>query len=95
MAENETFDYVIVGAGSAGCTLANRLSADPDISVLLLEVGPMDHDWAWKIHMPAALSQVLSDDTYNWYYEDFSGIGGNKRAKSCVASKLQRYARKL
>ena len=69
MAGNETFDYVIVGAGSAGCTLANRLSADPDISVLLLEVGPMDHDWIWKIHMPAALSQVLANDTYNWYYE--------------------------
>jgi len=66
MGGKESFDYVIVGAGSAGCTLANRLSADPENRVLLLEAGPRDR--TWKIHMPAALTYNLADDHYNWYY---------------------------
>ncbi len=67
MGGEPSYDYVIVGAGSAGCVLANRLSADPAIKVLLLEAGPRDS--TWKIHMPAALTYNLSDDKYNWYYE--------------------------
>jgi choline dehydrogenase len=68
MATPENFDYVIVGAGSAGCVLANRLSAEADIRVLLLEAGPVDHDWAWQLHMPAALAHPLANDRYNWFY---------------------------
>jgi choline dehydrogenase len=64
----ETFDYVIVGAGSAGCVLANRLSEDPDTRVLLLEAGPVDHPWAWQLHMPAALAYPLKNRRYNWGY---------------------------
>ena len=60
------YDYVVVGAGSAGCVLANRLSGNPDLRVLLLEAGPTDE--TWKIQMPAALMYNLCDDKYNWYY---------------------------
>ena len=67
MTETREFDYVIVGAGSAGCVLASRLTEDPKVSVLLLEAGPADR--GWKIHMPAALAHPLADDKVNWYYE--------------------------
>jgi choline dehydrogenase len=50
----KTFDYVIVGGGSAGCALANRLSADPNNSVLVLEAGRPDYWFDDFIHMPAA-----------------------------------------
>ena len=60
------FDYIIVGGGSAGCVLANRLSADPDIKVLLLEVGPTDR--SLKVRMPAATGYVVADQKINWHY---------------------------
>ena len=68
MAGAETFDYVIVGAGSAGCVLASRLSEDPDTTVLVLEAGPPDHFWDWRLHMPAALAYPLKSTRYNWAY---------------------------
>jgi len=67
LSKETSYDYVIVGAGSAGCVLANRLSAEPGTSVLLIEAGPRDR--TWKIHMPAALTYNLSGDKYNWAYE--------------------------
>ena len=50
------FDHVIVGGGSAGCVLANRLTTDPDNRVLVLEAGRPDYLWDVFIHMPAALA---------------------------------------
>jgi choline dehydrogenase len=61
------YDYIIVGAGSAGCVLASRLTEDPDHRVLVLEAGPADR--GWKIHMPAALAEPLKDRKVNWWYE--------------------------
>ncbi len=60
------FDYVIVGAGPAGCVLANRLSADPGVSVLLVEAG--DTDTNPLIAMPAGAVQLLGDPTTVWHY---------------------------
>ncbi|CAH1779258.1 unnamed protein product [Owenia fusiformis] len=65
---SKKYDYVIVGAGSAGCVLANRLTEDQSKNVLLLEAGPKDYWWNWKIHMPAALMYNLCNDNYNWFY---------------------------
>ena len=59
------YDYIIVGAGSAGCVLAARLSADPGVRVLLLEAGPPDD--ADEIHIPAALN-LLFQTAYDWDY---------------------------
>jgi choline dehydrogenase len=68
MRESQAFDYIVVGAGSAGCVLANRLTEDADVRVLLLEAGPVDHAWAWQLHMPAALAYPLKSQRYNWGY---------------------------
>ncbi|CAN5299485.1 choline dehydrogenase [soil metagenome] len=63
------YDYVIVGGGSAGCVLANRLSADPSTRVLVLEAGRPDSLWDVYIHMPAALSFPIGSALYDWRYE--------------------------
>lgn len=62
----ECFDYVVIGAGSAGCAVANRLSADPGRSVLLLEAGPRDLNPFLKI--PAGISKIYVHKTLNWGY---------------------------
>ena len=61
------FDYVVVGAGSAGCVLANRLSADGRYSVLLLEAGPKDNN-LW-IHVPLGYGRLFKEKTVNWMYQ--------------------------
>jgi choline dehydrogenase len=75
-AETLEFDYIVVGAGSAGCVLANRLSADGRHSVLLLEAGPKDSN-IW-IHVPLGYGRLFKEKTVNWMYqtEPEPGLGG-------------------
>ncbi|MEZ0291658.1 MAG: choline dehydrogenase [Solirubrobacteraceae bacterium] len=63
------YDFVIVGGGSAGCALANRLSADPAHRVLVLEAGRGDPPWDVFVHMPAALAFPIGSRFYDWRYE--------------------------
>jgi choline dehydrogenase len=63
------YDFVIIGGGSAGSALANRLSADPSHRVLVLEAGRPDYPWDVYIHMPAALTFPIGSRFYDWKYE--------------------------
>jgi len=72
------YDCIIVGAGSAGCVLANRLSEDPNRRVLLLEAGPSD--WHPFIHMPAGIAKLVGKKGINWNYttEPEAQLGGRR-----------------
>ena len=74
----ETFDYVIVGAGSAGSIVANRLSEDPNVTVAVLEAG--GYDWNPFIHIPAGFMKTFYDASVNWKYEMEEGAwtGGRR-----------------
>ncbi|USZ51034.1 GMC family oxidoreductase [Halomonas sp. DN3] len=74
----EAFDYIIVGAGSAGCVLANRLSEDPEVSVLLLEAG--GSDWNPWIHVPVGYFKTMHNPATDWCYltDPDEGIEGRR-----------------
>jgi choline dehydrogenase len=82
----QSFDYIIIGAGSAGCVLANRLSEDPDTTVALLEFGGSDS--SIFIQMPTALSIPMNMKKYNWFYESEAEPYLDNRRMHCPRGKV-------
>jgi len=85
MAE-KTFDYIIVGAGSAGCTLANRLTEDGDVTVLLLEAG--GSDWDPLIHVPLGWGKILFERLHDWGYFTEPELHLDNRKIECARGKV-------
>jgi len=81
-----TYDYVIVGAGTAGCVLANRLSADPDVNVLLLEAGGKDN-YFW-IHIPVGYLYTIGNPRTDWCFKTEPDEGLNGRSIGYARGKV-------
>jgi choline dehydrogenase len=84
------FDFVIVGAGAAGCVLANRLSADPACRVALVEAGPSDRQFPLNIktRLPMGNIFLLPHSRYNWEHQFSGGPGVNRRSIACPRGRL-------
>jgi choline dehydrogenase len=81
----QSYDYIVVGAGSAGAVVANRLSADPRNKVLLLEAGPASHPWT---HIPIGYAKLLTNPAANWLYSSQPEPSTNGRSLRVPRGKL-------
>ena len=87
MQSAKEYDYIIIGAGSAGNVLATRLTQDPDVTVLLLEAGGPDYRADFRTQMPAALAFPLQGNRYNWAYQTDPEPHLNQRRMECGRGK--------
>jgi len=83
--DSQTFDYIVVGAGSAGSVLANRLSANPKYKVLLLEAGRESHRWA---RIPVGFARLMNNPAANWLYTSEPEEGTGQRRIPVPRGKL-------
>lgn len=90
MSATPGFGYIIVGAGAAGCLIANRLSADPAVCVALIEAGPSDLRFPvnLKTMLPVGNIFLLPHARYNWQHQFSGGPGVNGRMIACPRGKL-------
>lgn len=88
--QNQEFDYVIVGGGSAGCVIANRLSARPDIQVCLIEAGPDDRSFPAKqlVSTPAGTMGLIANPSFDWMFNFNGGAEVNQRDIFCPRGKV-------